>query len=68
MSTVEAVPAPPLSQADLAKLFGVSSATIVNWTRDGRLPPPIRIGRRPYWTARSIARLLEQGEVAETSA
>jgi len=29
--------------------YGVSDRTIDNWTRDGKLPKPIKIGRLNFW-------------------
>jgi predicted DNA-binding transcriptional regulator AlpA len=45
-----------LSKNDLATLYGVSTRTIDNWTKDGRLPAPERLpSNRPRWLE-SVAR------------
>jgi predicted DNA-binding transcriptional regulator AlpA len=43
-----------LTPADLATLFGVGESSIRGWTRAGRLPRPIRIGKAPRWMPRDI--------------
>ncbi len=32
--------------AEVAKLLGVSPTTVANWSREGRLPKPIRLGTK----------------------
>jgi predicted DNA-binding transcriptional regulator AlpA len=36
----------PVSPADLAAVFRVSTRAVLYWARDGRLPPPVRISRK----------------------
>jgi predicted DNA-binding transcriptional regulator AlpA len=50
-----------LTRADLAKLFRVSSTTLINWEKDGRLPRAVRVGRKPFWTRETIAAFLNNG-------
>ncbi len=60
MSTVAVEPLPDrlLSRQDLARLFGVHPITIDAWTREGRIPAPIRVGFKPRWHPALIAKLL----------
>ncbi len=61
-ATIEQPTAPPArlySAADLAELFKVGKATILDWNIAGKLPKPIRLGRSPRWTHQQIAAFLE---------
>jgi predicted DNA-binding transcriptional regulator AlpA len=61
-ATIEQSAAPPtrlFSPADLAELFKVGKATILDWARDGKLPKPVGPGRSPRWTQKQIAAFLE---------
>ena len=42
------------STEDLARRYGVSRETIRNFTRAGKLPPPLRIGGVQRWSEDSI--------------
>jgi predicted DNA-binding transcriptional regulator AlpA len=33
-----------LTDADLAKRYSISRATVWRWSNSGRLPPPVRLG------------------------
>lgn len=39
----------PLSKDDVAAVLGVSTRTVENWRKDGRIPPSYEIGGRVYW-------------------
>lgn len=39
----------PLSKDDVAAILGVSTRTVENWRKDGRIPPSADIGGRVYW-------------------
>jgi hypothetical protein len=39
----------PLSKDDVAAILGVSTRTVENWRRDGRIPQSFEIGGRVYW-------------------
>jgi predicted DNA-binding transcriptional regulator AlpA len=64
MTTVlEATPETPVpdrtySPADLARLWGVSRQTILNWHRDGVIPRGARIGQAIRWTPADVAAML----------
>lgn len=49
-----------LTPGDLATLFGVGKSSIRGWVRDGRLPPPLRIGRAPRWAPHEIRAHLDR--------
>lgn len=38
-----------LTFAELVKLYGIPERTLRRWIADGRLPPPIKDGRRHVW-------------------
>jgi excisionase family DNA binding protein len=49
----------PLTLDDVCRLMGVSRVTIWAWTRDGRFPKPLRIGkRRRYWSRETVQAFL----------
>jgi hypothetical protein len=48
-----------LTRADICALLKVTEQTTRNWERSGRLPAPIRFGRKPYWNPTVIAKLFE---------
>jgi predicted site-specific integrase-resolvase len=40
---------------DVAEFFGISTATVRRWERDGKLPgPACVIAKRPYWRPEDI--------------
>jgi hypothetical protein len=39
----------PLSKEDVAAILGVSTRTVENWRKEGRIPPSADIGGRVYW-------------------
>ncbi len=43
-----------IDQEEIAKTFGVCSATIRNWVKKRDFPKPRRIGRKRYWSAEQI--------------
>lgn len=43
-----------LAKQQLLDELGVSARTLETWVRDGRFPPPRRIGRTCYWTRQSV--------------
>jgi DNA-binding transcriptional MerR regulator len=48
-----------LDRRDLARISGVTPATIAAWERAARLPTPVRLGKRRLWTPSTIADLLD---------
>jgi predicted DNA-binding transcriptional regulator AlpA len=51
---------------DLARRYRVSLVTIWQWTREGRLPAPIRVSRALLWPVPAI--LKREAEWAKTKA
>jgi excisionase family DNA binding protein len=47
-----------LTVAELADLLRISIDTVYSWAAEGKLPKPIRIGRRLLWRAEDIDDLL----------
>jgi excisionase family DNA binding protein len=47
-----------LTVDEVADLLRVSRDTVYAWTGEGRLPKPIRVGRRLVWRAEAIEDLL----------
>jgi excisionase family DNA binding protein len=53
---------PLLTVEDICSHFRVSRSTAVLWARQGKLPPPRRIGRRMLWDRDRILALLADRE------
>ncbi|WP_180978134.1 MULTISPECIES: helix-turn-helix transcriptional regulator [Burkholderia] len=53
-------PGPLLTKHDVAALLRCSIRTIENLVKEGQIPAPIHIGRRPYWHADLIQKWLGQ--------
>jgi excisionase family DNA binding protein len=49
---------PFLTVEDLAEMFYVTKDTIREWKRDGRLPAPLKVGKRLLWRAEQLAEIL----------
>lgn len=55
-----------LTRSEVARLFGVSPATVARWTREGKLPFILTLGgQRRYVRARVIDLIRRRGEGAE---
>jgi predicted DNA-binding transcriptional regulator AlpA len=39
---------------DMCSLYGVSDVTIHNWSRQGKIPAPGKIGKRPVWSREEV--------------
>ncbi len=54
------IPSPIASAttSDLCAILRVTPQTIRRMEQDGRLPAPIRIGRKKVWPAEAVAKLL----------
>jgi excisionase family DNA binding protein len=60
MSTETAVPSKAtISPLEVATIFGVGRDTVYLWIKEGRLPPPIRIGRVIRWRREVIEKILD---------
>ena len=49
-----------LRARELAVLFGVRERTIYRWRREGKIPPPIRIGGSTRWRRDDIERFFNE--------
>ena len=49
-----------LSRVESARYVGVSPSTFDQLTGDGRMPKPVRIGRRLVWCRRQLDRALDE--------
>ena len=54
------IPSPIASAttSDLCAILRVTPQTIRRMEQDGRLPAPIRVGRKKVWPAEAVAKLL----------
>jgi len=52
------------SDRDIAKRFGISRNTVWRWAREGRLPPPTKIGPNCSRWPESAVDELTRGEAA----
>jgi excisionase family DNA binding protein len=43
-----------LSTTEVAKLLGVSTSTVVNWSNRGSIPEPRYIGNKRVWTEAQV--------------
>lgn len=43
---------------DLCAILRVTPQTILRMEKDGRLPAPVRLGRKKVWPAEAVAKLL----------
>ena len=50
-----------MSSSEMARLLGVSRATLYNWLRSGRIPQPERneLTRYPEWRPEDVERIRE---------
>jgi predicted site-specific integrase-resolvase len=51
-----------LGTEDIANLFGVHIETARIWARTGKLPTPVRVGKKWKWRRESILRILSPEE------
>lgn len=49
-----------LSRTDVADLFEITTRTVSRWIAEGRIPRPMKLGRRPRWRRSTIERLLDR--------
>lgn len=56
--TINTLPVPGLLARELADALRCSPRTLDVWVRNGRIPAPVRIGRRKLWPAGTVERLL----------
>jgi excisionase family DNA binding protein len=53
-----------LTREEVAKLLRVDPQTVSRWTKEGRLPRPLRLGRQLLWRRDTLERLLTPPEEA----
>lgn len=63
-----AAPRPSATTADLCALLRLSPGSIRRLELEGRIPPPIRIGRKKLWPAETVAAILAAAQVKEGGA
>ncbi len=51
-------PVQSCTTADLCAILRVTRETILRMEKDGRLPAPVRIGRKKVWPTEAVAALL----------
>ncbi len=56
-----------LTLAEVAKLLRRSTLTIYRWTRDRKMPQPIRISGRPLWRAADLEAFIARGAAGSES-
>ena len=47
-----------ITSAEVARLLGISQRHLANLVKDGKLPPPIRLGYSVRWSLAAIERSL----------
>lgn len=52
-----------LTSTDLAGDYGVTVQTVFNWVEAGKLPKPIRLGRKHLWRASEVKEARESGDI-----
>ena len=50
-----------VSAASVSWCFDADERTIRRWSRDGRMPPPVKIGKSVRWDADVIREWIKQG-------
>jgi prophage regulatory protein len=45
-----------MSKQQVEEEFSISERTLELWVKDGKFPPPVRLGKRAYWTREAIER------------
>lgn len=43
-----------VSARDTAAFYGIGQSTLWRWIGEGRVPQPIRIGRRTFWDSEML--------------
>jgi excisionase family DNA binding protein len=46
-----------MTRAEVAKYFNICDTTVYNWTKSGKLPKPVKTGRRIYYRIKDINKL-----------
>jgi excisionase family DNA binding protein len=47
-----------LTVREVAKLFRVTEQTVYAWVKSGKLPKPVRLGKRCLWGPRALGRVV----------
>ncbi len=59
-----------LTKLELAALLRVTPRTITNYQQSGRVPPPLKVGRKNLWSRTQLAdfiRAQHSGQAAESA-
>jgi predicted DNA-binding transcriptional regulator AlpA len=70
MSSVAEIPAlkPLVSTAEIAELAGVAPNTVLEWSKQGRIAKPIRLGKRTIrWRRQDVLAMLNGTYQAQAS-
>lgn len=43
-----------ISARETAAFYGIGQSTLWRWIGEGRIPQPIRIGRRTFWDSETL--------------
>ena len=43
-----------LDKPAVCEQLAISERTLDGWVREGRFPPPVRVGKRCYWAAEAV--------------
>jgi prophage regulatory protein len=43
-----------LDKPAVCEQLAISERTLEGWVREGRFPPPVRVGKRCYWAAEAV--------------
>jgi len=57
-----------IGAAELREMLEISESTLRRWLRDGRLPKPKVIGRKPYWSEAVIMTFMTDGSPVQRPA
>ena len=47
-----------MSMKEVMAKLDISKQSVYNWIKDGKLPQPVRIGRRLYWSPDAIKAMM----------
>jgi predicted DNA-binding transcriptional regulator AlpA len=61
-SAAAVIPDRTYTAEDLARIFGVSKQTILNWHQTGEIPKGIRLANTLRWTPADVASILTARE------
>ena len=62
-----ALPADLLDKASVCSRLSLSPRTVENMVQDGTFPPPVRVGRKVYWSEIAVRRWQQRLFAAQES-